>query len=200
MSILVCYNHTIMKPKAPIPENWFTSDTHFGHANVIKYSNRPYADTNEMDEALISNWNAKVKPHDNVFHTGDVFFCSKQRGIEILERLNGKITLIMGNHDRRIRRDESFKSKFANVVDYHELNINKQIIVMSHYPMLTWRNSGYGSWMLHGHSHGSMRYPFNGKIHDIGVDPNNYAPICFDELKAIMDAKPISVLDHHTED
>lgn len=179
-------------------QNWFTSDTHFGHENVIRYSDRPYKNKNDMDESLICNQTFNVLPNDNVFHIGDIFFCKKSRSIEILEQLNGKITLILGNHDKAIRRDNNFKQYFHQVVDYLELNIDNQKIVLSHYPMMSWNGSHRGSWMLHGHCHGSLKYPFNAKIHDCGVDPNNYAPVSFDTIKQIMCNKEISVIDHHT--
>jgi calcineurin-like phosphoesterase family protein len=178
-------------------QNWFTSDTHFGHENVIRYSNRPYKDKQEMDEGIIANWNSKVQPDDNVYHIGDVFFCQKARAIQILSRLNGKITLVMGNHDKSIRRDNDFQRYFHQVVDYLELTIEGQKMVLSHYPMMTWNGSGRGSWMLHGHCHGNLKYPFEAKIHDVGVDPNHYVPISFQDVKRIMDKKAISVIDHH---
>ena len=178
-------------------KSWFTSDTHFGHENVIRYSNRPYKDKHEMDESIIANWNAKVQPNDNVYHIGDVFFCKKDRAIQILSRLNGRITLIMGNHDKAIRRDQDFINRFFNVVDYLELTIEGQKMVLSHYPMMTWNGSGRGSWMLHGHCHGNLKYPFEAKIHDVGIDPNNYFPLSFPDLKRILDKKAISVIDHH---
>lgn len=77
---------------------WLTSDTHFWHANVIKYCNRPFADANEMNEKLILNWNEVVQPGDRVIHLGD--FSLAARAVEtVVPRLNGNIELIMGNHD-----------------------------------------------------------------------------------------------------
>lgn len=178
-------------------KNWFTSDTHFGHENIIRYSNRPYKDKYEMDESVIVNWNSKVQPGDNVFHGGDIFFCKKERAIQILSRLNGNITLIAGNHDKAILRDVDFIKRFHKVVEYLELSIEGQKIVISHYPMMTWNGSSRGAWMLHGHCHGNLKYPFEAKLHDIGIDPNNYFPLSFEDLKRILDKKNISVIDHH---
>ncbi len=50
---------------------WFTSDTHFGHANIIRFCDRPFKDIQEMNERLIANWNAVVRPGDSVYHMGD---------------------------------------------------------------------------------------------------------------------------------
>ena len=51
---------------------FFIADTHFGHANIIKFAKRPFDDVYEMDEALVANWNETVRPADTVFVLGDV--------------------------------------------------------------------------------------------------------------------------------
>ena len=57
-----------------MPKIWITSDTHFGHINIIKYCNRPYADVTEMNNALIANINSQVAPEDTLIHAGDFCF------------------------------------------------------------------------------------------------------------------------------
>src|SRR5579863_2896472 len=79
---------------------WFTSDTHFGHTNIIRYCNRPFKDAGEMDRAMVENWNALVKPEDTIYHLGDVSFSSPDRTKHILSNMNGHKILILGNHDR----------------------------------------------------------------------------------------------------
>ena len=178
---------------------WFTSDTHFGHANIIRYSNRPYQDKEEMDEALITNWNAKVQPGDLVYHLGDVFFCHEPVAGKILARLNGQKFLIFGNHDKGLKNG-MLKHLFTWMGDYKEITVEGQKIILCHYPMITWNGSGRGSWMLHGHCHGNLTYPFEAKIHDVGVDPNGYSPLSFADVKRIMDKKKMTVVDHHGRD
>jgi calcineurin-like phosphoesterase family protein len=79
---------------------FFTSDTHFGHANIIKFCDRPFRDVDHMDEQLIGNWNSIVQPEDTVWHLGDVALGPRERWASRLGRLNGHIFLVPGNHDR----------------------------------------------------------------------------------------------------
>lgn len=78
---------------------WVVSDTHFWHENIIKYCNRPYANAQEMNEDLIAKWNARLKENDIVWHLGDFCFGCKEHITEIVPRLNGRINLVLGNHD-----------------------------------------------------------------------------------------------------
>jgi calcineurin-like phosphoesterase family protein len=84
---------------------FFTSDTHFGHHNIIKYCGRPFKDANDMNESFIRNWNSVVGVDDDVYHLGDVSFMSKQQTINIIKKLNGRIYLVSGNHDRNYRKE-----------------------------------------------------------------------------------------------
>lgn len=78
---------------------WFTSDTHFGHKNILKYEKeaRPFDNIYEMNEAIIDRWNGVVKPRDIVYHLGDVSL--SKNSLPLLEKLNGHKRLVMGNHD-----------------------------------------------------------------------------------------------------
>lgn len=157
-----------------------------------------------MDEAIIENWNSRVRPDDVIYHLGDVFFTGVERAIEVLNRLNGQKFLILGNHDKVIKQSieaqSLLQSLFTSISDYREITVEGQAIVLSHYPMMTWNKSSRGSWMLHGHCHGNLKYPFEAKIHDVGVDPNGYFPISFQEIQKIMSNKKISIIDHHGGD
>lgn len=184
---------------------WFTSDTHFGHANVIKYSKRPFANVDEMNEALIANWNACVKPNDIVWHLGDFAFLPIDKIEAILMRLNGRKHLVFGNHDKQLRRDKRVLSTyFEKAVDKAYINVpcagaNKgvQYICLNHFPELTWDRGHHDSWMLHGHCHGSVKHPWGGRIVDVGVDPMGMKPVSFDELVPIMLNRPRTM--HHPE-
>lgn len=163
----------------------FTSDTHFGHANVIKYCDRPYASAEEMDAALIKNWNAKIQPKDTVWHLGDVAFAPKERTCEILSQLNGRKNLVLGNHDRRFKNDPELRSFFESIHDgFVEMNIGKTSFFLCHYPMLSWNKSFHGSIHLHGHCHGKVKYDTNILRLDVGVDA--YGPIETNEIISML--------------
>lgn len=181
--------------------DFFTSDTHFGHANIIKYSKRPYKTVEEMDAELIANWNSVVKPEDRVFHLGDLAFASEARTMRILEQLAGQKFLCFGNHDKAARRSPGIQRYFSWCHDYHELNETidgrSVKVVLCHYPFISWNGMRRGSYMLHGHCHGSLRYPFTGRIMDVGVDPQNLYPISIDKVHRRLESFNVHQLDHH---
>ncbi len=180
----------------------FTSDTHWGHKNIIKYSNRPFSSVEEMDETLINNWNAVVKPNDIVWHLGDFAFCDYKSFTQILRRLNGTKNVILGNHDKIIINnwDNLIDSKLLNSIQYYkELKADGQMIVLLHYGMRVWNKSHHGSIHLYGHSHGSL--PPHGKSVDVGVDSkeitSEYRPVSLDEVIKYMSKRQGEVVDHH---
>lgn len=171
---------------------WVTSDTHYGHSNIIRYCNRPYKDVEEMNQALITNYNSVVRPEDTVYHLGDFGFMQVDKLKKILSRLNGNKILLYGNHDKVIRGAKgAFTESFNFIKDYLEINVDGQKIVMCHYPLLTWNGSGRGSIMLHGHAHGNTNYGHlkNAKILDVGVDCHNYFPISLEEIFRKMEKR-----------
>ncbi len=173
---------------------WFTSDHHWGHANIIKYCDRPYNSIEEMDEDLIKRWNERVQPGDLVYHLGDFAFHKDLLLVDaILDRLNGTIQVIYGNHDRP---GVKMSGKFAWKGDYKYVSVEKQKIVLFHYAMRVWRSNHHGSWMLYGHSHGTLP-DIGGKTTDVGVDSWDYYPVPFEDLKALMESRKIQVVDHH---
>ena len=167
---------------------YFTSDLHFGHANIIKYCNRPFQSADGMDEALISNWNSVVQQDDTIYILGDVFFCNEQRAKQIMSRLNGRKHLILGNHDRMIRKAKPMQDMFDQIhPDLFETSMDGIHVVMCHYPMLTWNRAHRGSFMLHGHCHNTI--PFDGKFRrlDVGVDAHGYTPISWAAVKRALE-------------
>jgi len=165
------------------PENtFFTSDTHFGHKNIIKFTKRPFETVDIMDQKLIDSWNSVVSKNSIVFHMGDFAFKSKNAVATILSKLNGTVILIKGNHD-----DKSILSQFPYCFDYLEVSVENVNIVMSHYPFLEWNGSHRGAWNLHGHCHGTIVDTGISRRIDVGIDMNSkYCPFSFRQIQAIM--------------
>lgn len=175
---------------------FFTSDLHFGHTNSIVHSNRPFADVEAMTEGLIDAWNKVVKPTDTVWQLGDfTFYYKVDRVIPILERLNGTIHAVLGNHCHVIKNNKPLlleRKLFASINERKLLRIDKTKppIVLDHYPGRSWNFSSHGGWQLHGHCHGTME-PY-GKSVDVGVDAPfvlgyaPYRPLAYEEVEAFM--------------
>lgn len=175
---------------------WFTSDLHFNHANIMKFCNRPWKTTKEMDEALISNWNSVVKPNDLIFDLGDFAFANRDKWIELLKQLNGKHYLILGNHDITRWPGNKVLPLFERVEHQLTLKIDGRKVYLNHYPFLcyggTYRGPEQAAYALHGHVH-LLREHNTGKDfermshafpyqYDVGVDFNNYIPISWNEV------------------
>ena len=169
---------------------FFTSDTHFGHANIIKYSERPFASREDMDEKLAMLWNCYVTDSDVVYHLGDVTLGNQRHAREYFAKLNGRIK-VLGNkwhHDKRWLKNSDVHQMYSNSLYRVEILPPivvltwPQIIVLSHYPMAEWDRKHYGSWHLHGHSHCKhVANPGELKM-DVGVDCNNYTPVSIHQV------------------
>ena len=167
---------------------FFISDTHFGHIGVCKFMRddgvtklRPWTTPEEMDEALISNWNRVVGPKDKVYHLGDVVI--NRRALHTLHRLNGEKVLIKGNHD--IFRLEEYTPFFKDVRGYHVLDG----MILSHIPIHPESLARF-SVNVHGHLH-SNRVLSNKSIDpqyfNVSVEQINYTPIAIEDMRqAIM--------------
>ena len=186
------------------PEHtFFTSDTHFGHANIIRFCNRPFKNVEEMDEALIENWNQVVSEDDTVFHLGDFAFGGSSVWNSIIPRLNGHINLIIGNHDRKNLR-QGYMSYFDIVVPQLQIEIEDNSIYLNHYPFLCYGGSYRGVWQLFGHVHSgpqadgldiSRLRVLLPTQYDVGVDNNNFTPISYREVKEKIESQKNESLD-----
>jgi len=162
---------------------FWTADTHFGHANIIRLCNRPYDSVEEMDESLIVNWNTSVGPDDDVYHLGDFAFRGDpNRTRDIFARLNGRKRLIIGNHDNETTLALPW---FEPPTHYSELQVDKKTrLVMCHYAMRVWNGSHRGSLHLFGHSHGSL--PGTRTSIDVGVDSVGLFPVSLETIRHRM--------------
>lgn len=114
---------------------FFTSDTHFNHANILNFCNRPFADVEEMNEELITRWNNVVGKNDTVFHLGDFCFGGAAEWTRLLDQLHGKIHLIVGNHDLKNLR-QGIINRFGEVTMQSQIQIDEHLIYLNHYPFL----------------------------------------------------------------
>jgi calcineurin-like phosphoesterase family protein len=188
---------------------WFTADTHFNHANVIKYCQRPFASVDEMNQALIDNINERVQPGDTLYHLGDFSFGRRDRktndAAKYLERIRCKnVMIIPGNHDPHhangLPRKE-FAQLFAGCYPFFRLKAElagvRAEIFMFHYACRVWMKSHHGTWHLYGHSHGTLEDLPNSMSLDIGVDSHNYRPLNIADIAALMAKKTFTPIDHH---
>lgn len=171
-------------------EVWFTGDTHFGHANIIRFCDRPFATKEEMDEALIANYNECVKPGDTVYHLGDFSF-ARDPG-RVFRRLNGNKHLILGNHDwKRLRELKGLS--WGWIKDVYNLRVGDTKIWLAHFAHRVWPAGHHGAIHLYGHSHGSLK-DF-GRSTDVGVDAWEYYPVHLDKILDMMKDRP--KITHH---
>jgi calcineurin-like phosphoesterase family protein len=170
---------------------FFISDTHFYHANILKYESRPFKNINEMNETIIKNWNNKVSKNDEVYVLGDFSFGDKYDTLQLLDNLNGKKYLIKGNHDYVIK-DREVQQKFEWIKDYFMLKHNKMKFVLFHYPIQVWDCKHHNSIHLYGHVHSnlnrSMEYDIKNS-YNVGADVNKFTPI---ELNEVLQALSIN--------
>lgn len=169
---------------------WFTSDTHFGHENMLRLSDRPWSTVAQMNNAMVASINSKVTADDELFILGDFSFkMTVQDAYELRKSIACKrIHLLPGNHDKDWMQP-AVADAFIVEPPICVLKIDRQKIVLSHYPMVDWQGMSHGGWHLHGHIHscGGAYNKFNlrqGLLrHDVGVDANGYAPVSLEELK-----------------
>ena len=186
---------------------FLTSDQHFGHRNIIAYSNRPFKDTDHMREELVSRFNAKVGPNDLTWHLGD--FSMHPRELDVLKRLNGQHHLICGNHDHchpvQCKSEDKLRRLTQVYLDAGFTSVlTEDNLVMADHPFETlklhhmpysgdhgekerftqYRPKDEGLWLLHGHVH--TEWKIRGKQVNVGVDQWDYAPVGLDEIKKLV--------------
>lgn len=186
---------------------WFSSDLHLSHANIIKYCKRPFSSAEEMNEGLISRWNECVHPKDHAYLLGDIAFDKNvDKVCHMLSRMNGTKTLIAGNHDKKIRKNEHFQKMFDGIHEVLEIDIADEVsghgqkIVLCHYAMKVWNKSHHGAWQLYGHSHGSLPDDPNSLSMDVGVDTHDFRPWSYEEIRAVMLKKAFKPIDRHSNE
>ena len=177
---------------------WFVSDTHGFHQNILKYCNRPFGSVEEMNEAIVANWNSVVKPDDHVYHLGDFCFGNVEKWNWFLEpgKLNGHIHLILGNHDpERVFREGTLIERFDSIEYEHILIIEGWTVILNHFPFMSFSNNlDHKVIGLSGHTHvgqlsssvesyDALNAMYKPNQYDVGVDNNNFTPVSWAEVK-----------------
>ena len=133
--------------------NYYISDLHIGHKNVIEFDGRPFTDENEMLEALVANWNARVRDKDTVYILGDFIWGKESGWADVVRRFRGKKVLIRGNHDPKTFTPET-AARFAGIYDYLEITDAPYKVVLCHYPLLAYvHDFSAKGVMVYGHVH-----------------------------------------------
>ena len=200
---------------------WVTSDTHYNHTNICRgvstwggdgKNTRNFPTLEKMNDAIVSNINAVVRPEDILIHLGDWSF----GGIESISKFRERIVcenihLVLGNHDQHIKRNtnnlQSLFTSVSKILDIEVVvnNSVKQKFTMCHFPICSWEDMNKGVIHLHGHVH----LPPNKRLHagksmDVGVDGNGLRPLNMFDILSIMSKQPIATTalsqDHHLED
>ena len=157
----------------------FTADLHLGHANILKFCDRPFRDIQQHDEMLVLNWNACVAPADTIYVVGD--FAHKIDPIRLrrtFERLHGVKHLILGNHDPKQTR----ALPWASVSERAVVSVDGQRLLLDHYPGRSWHGSNRGTVQLYGHVHGRLPDLWNAA--DVGVDRWDFMPVTWPQIRA----------------
>lgn len=173
-------------------KNFFLSDTHFFHSNIIKYENRPFANVKEMNEEMIKRWNNKVTPEDSVYILGDFSFGKVDETYELLNSLNGKKYLIKGNHDRVVKT-KFIADMFEWIKPYHVYKDKESGMsaVLFHFPIHTWDREHHGVLHFYGHVHSGMHHgnPYHPRAFNVGVDVNSFEPMEFKEILKLIEER-----------
>lgn len=165
---------------------YYISDTHFGHENIIRLCNRPFQSVEEMNAALLANWNRRVKGNDTVYILGDLFYkCEDPE--PILQQLKGKKRLILGNHDGSWMTKLDASRYFESIDLMLETSVGNYSVTLCHYPLVTWKHE-QKAYMIHGHIHLDTSTDFwpllraRERVLNAGAEINAYRPVTLEEL------------------
>lgn len=172
-----------------VHEKWFISDTHFFHANILKFLDdqghriRPFNSLEEMHEIMIERWNYMVKPDDYVYHLGDVTFQYHGKFNELMHRLNGDKRLILGNHDKV--KQPGLLQHFSKVMVWH--GFKEENFTATHFPHRL-ESLRDGAFNVHGHIHQNHMEDLH--YINVSVEVRDYYPVHMDQiLKEIKEAE-----------
>lgn len=171
---------------------YFSSDLHFQHNKDFIYEPRGFSSINEMNDAIIENFNNIIAPNDDLYLLGDIFLGGPNginTGIELFNQLPGKIHLIWGNHDTDNRKEALLQChNVVEVIGYAIiLKYNKYHLYLSHFPTVTTNFDDYQKLLkqrilcLAGHTHSKEKFESCGS-YNVAVDAHNCYPVSIDEI------------------
>lgn len=173
---------------------------HFHHKNIVKFTDRPTTPEQHTDW-LVNLWNSQVKDGDAVYHLGDFTFSREvDKIVDVIKQLNGEKVFILGNHD-----PDFFSKLYHEVHQYKEIRIDRNKVILFHYPILSFHGQHHGNWHLHGHCHGSLKKEnTRGKMLDVGLDNayNLYGAYRFfteTDIVEYMNKQEIYIADQHED-
>lgn len=144
--------------------NYYISDLHLGHKNVLSFDNRPFGTIEENDKIIINNWNETIGMYDDVYILGDISWHNSTKTIEIFKQLNGIKHLIVGNHDTKLLKNKDMQKLFIEICQYKEIideiDGKSYNLVLCHYPIYDWKNMARGWVHLYGHVHSNKNNEF----------------------------------------
>lgn len=157
---------------------WVTSDTHFGHANIIRYCSRPFLGADEMNKALVQFWNETVHDQDIVYHLGDVYMGATSRWV--LPLLKGRKRLILGNHDDG--KDVYLQENFQKIMVWR-MFVGFRLL-LTHVPVHeTSLHPDKCPVNVHGHVHNNMVRPISNFYENVCVEVTDYRPVNIETLR-----------------
>lgn len=166
---------------------WFVSDTHFSHTNIIRYTGRPFESVEEMDQALISNWNACIAHDDQVFFLGDFGLGSIEHLKAIYSQLKGNKICIRGNHDKNA--NWLMRVGFPIVLESAFIKIGKHLIELIHIPSTP--SPLY--FQLHGHVHEKRPCKIISNQLNLCVEVWNYKSVPEKAILSLLDKASKSI-------
>lgn len=173
-------------------ETFFIADTHFNHDREFIYRVRGFNNIQEMNTAIINNWNNAISCNDQVYFLGDFFLGTDEEFIlDTISGLNGEIHLILGNHDTN-KKIELYRTipKIKEIVYATKIVHNKREIMLSHYPMMTASlesDPKQATFGIHGHVHTVNKF-YEGRpyMYNVSCDAQKCRPINIEDALAEM--------------
>ena len=166
---------------------YYIADTHFNDNRIINLCNRPFATLKEMTNTICKNWNSAVDQNDEIFILGDFALKYTEDLSDIIDSLNGRKTLVPGNHDSELLGNASFREKMniSNLIT--TIKDDGRSVTLCHYPMVAFEGSLCNGYHVYGHVHNNYNEPNYGMLKllknsfNAGVDVNGFKPISLNE-------------------